>query len=1252
LENSENARMKILKICGKNLASLAGEFEVDFQQEPLVSAGLFAISGPTGAGKSTLLDALCLALYDATPRLVKAGSKGIGLPDVRDEVVTPQDTRTLLRRGAAEGYAEVDFIGNDGSAYRARWSVRRSRSKADGALQAISMSLKRLPDLHAIGGTNREVKSEIEQRIGLSFEQFTRAVLLAQNEFSAFLKADDSERGELLETLTGTAIYTDISRRAYERAKDEQLALRQLNLRLADQKPLTQEERTQLDQDSIRANNEVAALEQRKNGLEEHLRWHLTWRQARQGEDRAREEQDKLAADQQAAAPRRAHFARVESVQPARPLLADHERATADITQCRLTITASEAGLANANLARQDADDALGIANRALHDAEQAQAAAAPMLDSAKALDAQIETLAPAHLQAGQIQADARAAEVRARQSLQQNEEQRALALKEQQTAIEWLAQHTHLQALADGWPRWDTLLAQAAQGAKDHARVGQALASAQQDEERKRNLDADTNARLIASQTTLTAAETRRKESVERLVAFNMPALLERRQTADARRDMLAKAEQLWRNLAGNLSLQSELDGKARQLQEAIEQAESALTRINERMPDANAALAQAERSLKAAEAACAESVETLRAALEPGAPCPVCGALDHPYTTDNPQLRAMLAALQAEVKRCREQTQQLLQQQATQTALAAGSRKQHEAIVEQSRKLIDAISTASEAWNAHPVAAELAAIEAGERTIWLAGQQQTVREQSQAIGDEEQAARNAAQARDKAQEEFDAASGQHAIFIDAASAAKSALAQAAAERAAAAERHNDAAQRLDATLADLDAAFGNQGWKEAWRAAPEAFHAKRKSEVEQWHARCQARDECQIRIGKLDVAHNALIEVLNKAGEEVRRTTEAFASGASNIEEKQTARRVLFDGQPVNRIEAELGSAIETAKAKVAAQNEATQRCAVAQTRCNEALNQAKQRLAAETLAAATAAAKLATWIAQFNINQAAALDTEQLRALLAHSPDWIIDERAQLQAIESALQNAKTVLQERQAQREAHEQLRPTPDTAEAVQEALDKLAAERQSATTQATALQLAVVHDNARRQQSASMMSEIEQQEAVTRIWTQLSELIGSADGKKFRNYAQQFTLDVLLGYANRHLTELSRRYRLERIKDTLALMVVDQDMGDEMRSVHSLSGGESFLVSLALALGLASLSSNRVRVESLFIDEGFGSLDADTLSIAMDALDGLQSMGRKVGVISHVQEMTERIATKILVQRAAGGKSQLSIARL
>jgi exonuclease SbcC len=244
---------------------------------------------------------------------------------------------------------------------------------------------------------------------------------------------------------------------------------------------------------------------------------------------------------------------------------------------------------------------------------------------------------------------------------------------------------------------------------------------------------------------------------------------------------------------------------------------------------------------------------------------------------------------------------------------------------------------------------------------------------------------------------------------------------------------------------------------------------------------------------------------------------------------------------------------------------------------------------------------------------------------------------------------MQTAKAILRERRERRAAHEQERIGKEDAATTRRLLDELMFRFEEVRTDFTRKKLALAEDDLRREKSSTLLAELERQQSITRLWGQLAELIGSSDGKKFRNYAQQFTLDVLLGYANRHLQDLVRRYRLERVKDTLALLVVDQDMGDEVRSIHSLSGGESFLVSLALALGLASLSSNRVRVESLFIDEGFGSLDADTLSIAMHALDSLQSQGRKVGVITHVQEMSERIGTKVMVHRVAGGKSLVRI---
>ena len=218
--------MKILRISLRNIASLAGEHTVDFTKAPLANAGLFAISGPTGSGKSTLLDALCLALYDQTPRM----SVVVGAASVEDagKEVQQSDVRNLLRRGCGEGYAEVAFVGVDGLTYTACWVARRAQAKADRALQNSQHSLFKTNAPYgterelATDGTRTEVKREIAAKVGLSFDQFRRAVLLAQGDFATFLKAKDTERAEILQALTGTERFEKISIAVYELHKKEE----------------------------------------------------------------------------------------------------------------------------------------------------------------------------------------------------------------------------------------------------------------------------------------------------------------------------------------------------------------------------------------------------------------------------------------------------------------------------------------------------------------------------------------------------------------------------------------------------------------------------------------------------------------------------------------------------------------------------------------------------------------------------------------------------------------------------------------------------------------------------------------------------------------------------------------------------------------------------------------------------------------------------------------------------------------------
>jgi len=241
---------------------------------------------------------------------------------------------------------------------------------------------------------------------------------------------------------------------------------------------------------------------------------------------------------------------------------------------------------------------------------------------------------------------------------------------------------------------------------------------------------------------------------------------------------------------------------------------------------------------------------------------------------------------------------------------------------------------------------------------------------------------------------------------------------------------------------------------------------------------------------------------------------------------------------------------------------------------------------------------------------------------------------------------VRRSATVLEERRRQREAHENGEAPRLPAD---EATARLGQAREALQAAEKALierrrDLAV--DDDRLRHARALQESLSERRARAAVWQNLNELIGSADGKKFQVFAQSLTLDALLAYANEHLRDLAPRYRLMRVPGhDLDLQVVDRDMGDEARTINGLSGGETFLVSLSLALGLSSLSAERIQVESLFVDEGFGTLDPDTLEGALATLDALQASGRQVGLISHVPGLAERIGARIEVVPQGAGRS-------
>ncbi|MDW7748321.1 AAA family ATPase, partial [Halomonas sp.] len=455
--------MRILALRLENLASLPGPLSLDFTAAPLRDAGLFAITGPTGAGKSTLLDALCLALYGGTPRLRQAPARDSQVDDTPDSTLTTSDPRTLLRRGTAAGFAEVDFLGRDGRRYRARWAVRRAREKVGGKLQKAEQSLRDLEDDRLLTTQKREFDRLLPERLGLTFDQFTRAVLLAQSEFAAFLQADDNERSDLLERLTGTAEYSAISMAAYQRASAARKAVESLEARLADDRPAEPEARAELERAAQATRQALTDLQAQAESLKAKRRWH-------DGDARLHEAYRQGLAQQRTAREAWQALAHLRADRDWRRLIAPRRHALLRRAELPDEIAALEASHAEtlksreaAGTEQQAAETARAQAEQALSEASDARRRAEPELRKARG---EAQRLATHEKQLADLEAAHTRQQAQAERLAREHHKAREAQQARQRQRDDWQAT---LERLVGTHPRLDDAR-QAAQEAHDQA--------------------------------------------------------------------------------------------------------------------------------------------------------------------------------------------------------------------------------------------------------------------------------------------------------------------------------------------------------------------------------------------------------------------------------------------------------------------------------------------------------------------------------------------------------------------------------------------------------------------------------------------------------------------------------------------------------------------------------------------------------------------------------------------------------------
>ncbi len=425
------------------------------------------------------------------------------------------------------------------------------------------------------------------------------------------------------------------------------------------------------------------------------------------------------------------------------------------------------------------------------------------------------------------------------------------------------------------------------------------------------------------------------------------------------------------------------------------------------------------------------------------------------------------------------------------------------------------------------------------------------------------------------------------------------------------------------------------------------DAWLAKQQRRWQRWQESDQLLANLQPKLLKGETQLTALQQQAEQEQQQLAIRQQHQQQSQAQLSEMRRARLALFGDRDVANARQQLQARVQHADEQLAQQLTALQQAQAEVSRLQGELSGLENQR--QTLSGKLAEAESTL---QQALESAGFIDETSLRAALLDE-QTALQLRQQLQQLDQQCQQQQARLADLQQRLSVHQQAKPDamPESAEALAQQLEQLRLALRDNASQQGQIQQQLHSDASLRARQQSLMTQIEQDGVVLAQWSLLNDLIGSASGDKFRRFAQGLTLDHLVALANRQLDRLHGRYLLQRrAQDLLELDVVDTWQADAARDTRTLSGGESFLVSLALALALSDLVSHKTRIESLFLDEGFGTLDAQTLDTALDALDALNASGKTIGVISHVEAMRERIPVQIKVRKMNGlGYSQLEL---
>lgn len=1137
--------MKLQKLIIENIASIEKAC-IDFEYGPLGEDSIFLICGPTGAGKSTLLDAVCLALYNTTPRLKQAANERY--LDENDSFsgtgeVSIDDSRMLMRRDSVSAQVELWFTDAAGDALRAVWSVARARNKAGGKIQKVVWTLS-LQDGTPLTNKSTETRTEIERRIGLTFEQFCRTTLLAQGEFTKFLKSKEEEKSNILEKLTGTEIYSRISREIYVMKAEKEAELQELKAQTGGIVLLTDEELAALQTEQRQVTEETATLRTQLKQEQDLRKW-LT-------------DEQKLAHDlEETGKALQSLTERVESEDYKRnkSLLDDWDR-TADV--------------------RFQWTEQVALQQR--------------IRTSEEELEQLKEKYRSLSVGLGQL-------------------ERMQVQCREQ-----WEACETYLSGVQEKVPVYESLqsllalsdqIQRALQQSEDYRKEKAHKAAMHQ-----KTLEVRQGATASYEQARKVAEEKQQEVAVCRtqLEDLQVEELRQKKQEADARLDgwkklrealsVRAEKEQAWLDVQKN---RKTLQDDCRKQQQTVAQLKAQAEVCRKEKEEVQQVYDKQRMS-------CEDWAREARARLSKGDVCPVCGKEVGDDLKSEVHFVSLLEPVRALLEEKARRAEEVLTALARAEAEVRSLMRLEEMEAKKETTAKEAYSLAEKTVTDMPLYATVKeADEVVSQVEHALSAQQEVCDRLEALWKQAEEGQQRLNRLTKEREELTTACEQWHRKVEEADKAVSRL---ETELRMLEEALSREALTVSQCMEKGETLIVFTSWQEAWKTDRENFITALKKETSRYVEQQTRREQ---------LSHK--VESLASQVEHVQSVRQSILSELPDW--RQATPETIPDGPCPEGLPGQW-NALNTSVLSV---------CHAIKT---------SQKLREEKSAGVEAFLVGHPEISREYLGKLAGLEVEKVNMA-----------RRTLQKLDNDLTSRRAEMERVGRELTQHQAQRPSETegmTLAAVEETISRLEEQQTGKLARLGAIAQMLAHHEECLQRIRKVKEQIEVKQKEVDNWAGVAALFGSADGKKFRNIAQSYVLRQLLAGANHYLSRLTDRYCMECPPGGLTILLRDEYQGGVKRPTSTISGGESFLVSLALALGLSSLNRKSLSVDMLFIDEGFGTLDSDYLNTVMEALEKLHQIGgKKVGIISHVEALRERIATQIHVERVNHTLSRVEV---